>query len=163
MPHYDSRGIRLPGNGGKYSALFSALYGTAHGRSSHRTQCLLGDSHAFGFAMAGNVFSTMIQLCARQLDFLKQQVREMDRKIAEIMEALDTPITTITGIGPTLGAYILSEIGDINRFSSSAKLANYVGIAFPVSGSCPTVYLPSHRPSFRIKTLRLRRYIHQSY
>lgn len=119
--------------------------------------------NSFGFAMAGNVFSTMIQLCARQLDFLKQQVREMDRKIAEIMEALDTPITTITGIGPTLGAYILSEIGDINRFSSSAKLANYVGIAFPVSGSCPTVYLPSHRPSFRIKTLRLRRYIHQSY
>ena len=119
--------------------------------------------NSFGFAMAGNVFSTMIQLCARQLDFLKQQVREMDRKIAEIMDTLDTPITTITGIGPTLGAYILSEIGDINRFSSSAKLANYVGIAFPVSGSCPTVYLPSHRPSFRIKTLRLRRYIHQSY
>lgn len=119
--------------------------------------------NSFGFAMAGDVFSTMIQLCARQLDFLKQQVREMDRKIAEIMEALDTPITTITGIGPTLGAYILSEIGDINRFSSSAKLATYVGIAFPVSGSCPTVYLPSHRPSFRIKTLRLRRYIHQSY
>ena len=52
----------------------------------------------------------------------------MDRKIAEIMDTLDTPITTITGIGPTLGAYILSEIGDINRFSSSAKLAAYAGI-----------------------------------
>ena len=44
----------------------------------------------------------------------------MDRKIAEIMDTLDTPITTITGIGPTLGAYILSEIGDISRFSSAA-------------------------------------------
>ena len=52
----------------------------------------------------------------------------MDRKIAEIMDTLDTPITTITGIGPTLGAYILSEIGDINRFSSAAKLAAYAGI-----------------------------------
>ena len=65
---------------------------------------------------------------AKHLDFLKQQVREMDRKIAEIMETLDTPITTITGIGPTLGAYILSEIGDISRFSSAAKLAAYAGI-----------------------------------
>ena len=37
-------------------------------------------------------------------------------------------ITTITGIGPTLGAYILSEIGDISRFSSAAKLAAYAGI-----------------------------------
>ena len=52
----------------------------------------------------------------------------MDRKIAEIMDTLDTPITTITGIGPTLGAYILSEIGDISRFSSAAKLAAYAGI-----------------------------------
>ena len=40
----------------------------------------------------------------------------------------NTPITTITGIGPTLGAYILSEIGDISRFSSAAKLAAYAGI-----------------------------------
>ena len=58
--------------------------------------------NSFGFAMAGDVFSTMIRLYAKHLDFLKQQVREMDRKIAEIMETLDTPITTITGIGPTL-------------------------------------------------------------
>jgi len=78
--------------------------------------------------MAGDVFSTMIRLYAKHLDFLKQQVREMDRKIAEIMETLDTPITTITGIGLTLGAYILSEIGDISRFSSAAKLAAYAGI-----------------------------------
>ena len=53
---------------------------------------------------------------------------EYDARIAEIMETLDTPITTITGIGPTLGAYILSEIGDISRFSSAAKLAAYAGI-----------------------------------
>ena len=84
--------------------------------------------NSFGFAMAGDVFSTMIRLYAKHLDFLKQQVREMDRKIAEIMDTLDTPITTITGIGPTLGAYILSEIGDISRFSSAAKLAAYAGI-----------------------------------
>ena len=84
--------------------------------------------NSFGFAMAGDVFSTMIRLYAKHLDFLKQQVQEMDRKIAEIMDTLDTPITTITGIGPTLGAYILSEIGDISRFSSAAKLAAYAGI-----------------------------------
>ena len=59
------------------------------------------ERNSFGFAMAGDVFSTMIRLYAKHLDFLKQQVREMDRKIAEIMETLDTPITTVTGIGPT--------------------------------------------------------------
>ena len=54
--------------------------------------------NSFGFAMAGDVFSTMIRLYAKHLDFLKQQVQEMDRKIAEIMDTLDTPITAITGI-----------------------------------------------------------------
>ena len=44
--------------------------------------------NSFGFVMAGGVFSTMIRLYAKHLDFLKQQVREMDRKIAEIMEKL---------------------------------------------------------------------------
>ena len=44
------------------------------------------------------------------------------------MSSLDTAIMTITGIGPTLGAYILSEIGDVSRFSSAAKLAAYAGI-----------------------------------
>ena len=53
---------------------------------------------SFGFAMAGDVFSTMIRLYAKHLVFLKQQVQEMDRKIAEIMDTLDTPITAITGI-----------------------------------------------------------------
>ena len=37
---------------------------------------------SFGFAMAGDVFSTMIRLYAKHLVFLKQQVQEMDRKIA---------------------------------------------------------------------------------
>ena len=94
--------------------------------------------NSFGFAMAGDVFSTMIRLYAKHLVFLKQQVREMDRKIAEIMETLDTPITTITGIGPTLGAYILSEIGDISRFSSAAKLAAYAGSIQPCGSPANT-------------------------
>lgn len=84
--------------------------------------------NSFGFEMADDVFSTMIRLYARHIIFLTEQIKEMDRKIAAIMDELNTPITTIAGIGPTLGAYILSEIGDISRFPSAAKLAAYAGI-----------------------------------
>lgn len=84
--------------------------------------------NSFGFEMAGDVFSTMIRLYTRHIIFLTEQIKEMDRKIAAIMNELDTPITTIAGIDPTLGAYILSEIGDISRFSSAAKLAAYAGV-----------------------------------
>ena len=83
---------------------------------------------SFGFDMVSDVFSAMIKLYAQHIVFLKQQISTMDEKIAEIMSTLDTPIMTITGIGPTLGAVIVSEIGDISRFPSSAKLAAYAGI-----------------------------------
>lgn len=84
--------------------------------------------NSFGFDLVSDVFSTMIKLYSQHLVFLKQQIREMESKMADIMSSLDTTIMTITGIGPTLGAYILSEIGDISRFSTSAKLAAYAGI-----------------------------------
>jgi transposase len=37
-------------------------------------------------------------------------------------------ITTIPGIGPLTGALLCFEIGDFSRFSSSKKLASYIGI-----------------------------------
>ena len=83
---------------------------------------------SFGFELASDVFSTMIKLYTQHLTFIKAQIEEMDRKIAEIMSSIDTPITTITGVGTTLGAYIISEIGDISRFPSAAKLTAYAGI-----------------------------------
>ena len=61
-------------------------------RQAQELQALARNS--FGFAMAGDVFSTMIRLYAKHLDFLKQQVREMDCKIAEIMETLDCLLYT---------------------------------------------------------------------
>lgn len=84
--------------------------------------------NSFGFDLASDVFSTMIKLYVQHIAFLKGQIAEMDRKIADIMDSLHSPLMTITGVGPTLGAYILSEIGDIGRFPSAAKLAAYAGI-----------------------------------
>jgi transposase len=75
--------------------------------------------------------ATRIQLgcLLAQLDFLEQQVAEIDQALADLMEQLpDQYITTITGIGPVTGAAILGEIGDIRRFPSLKKLVAYAGI-----------------------------------
>lgn len=44
-------------------------------------------------------------------------------------------ITTIPGIGDTLGAIILSEIGDIRRFSAPGKLVAFAGLDVRVTQS----------------------------
>ena len=47
--------------------------------------------------------------------------------MSELLEKIKTSIITIPGIGNSTGAIILSEVGDINRFSSGAKLVAYAG------------------------------------
>lgn len=42
-------------------------------------------------------------------------------------------IITIPGIGNTLGAIIISEIGDINRFNSPGKLVAFAGLDVKVT------------------------------
>ena len=52
----------------------------------------------------------------------------IDAEIARLLAGFDTQLTTITVISTTLAAVILSEIGDVRRFESSAKLAAFAGI-----------------------------------
>jgi len=64
-----------------------------------------------------------------QLDFLGQQVAEIDSALAALVAALpDQYLTTIPGIGPVTAAAILGEIGDIQRFDSLKQLVAYAGI-----------------------------------
>ena len=44
------------------------------------------------------------------------------------MDELDSPILGVPGIGYTLGAIILSEIGDIANFKNPAKLLAFAGM-----------------------------------
>lgn len=77
----------------------------------------------------------MLKQFVEQIRFLENQIDELDEKISESLTELDSPITTITGIGDTLVAAILSEIGDIERFESADKLAAFAGIDPSVSQS----------------------------
>lgn len=64
-----------------------------------------------------------------QLNFLEEQVAEVDQALAEMVERLpDQYLTTIPGIGSTTAAAILGEIGDVQRFPSLKQLVAYAGI-----------------------------------
>lgn len=69
-----------------------------------------------------------IKMTINEIIFLKEQVKLYDRQIKAIMDEINSPILSIPGIGYTTGAIILSEIGDINRFSSPDKLLAYSGL-----------------------------------
>ena len=69
-----------------------------------------------------------LQLTLQHLDFLQKQMNELDKSIRAAVEQSQSPITSIPGIGPTLAAIILAEIGDVHRFSSPDKLQAFAGL-----------------------------------
>ena len=69
-----------------------------------------------------------LRLLLKRIELLNAQVEMYDDEIRRLMDLLDSPILSVPGIGYTLGAMILSEIGDIKRFSSPAKLLAFAGL-----------------------------------
>lgn len=73
-------------------------------------------------------YSTLLLLYLAQLQSLQDGAASLERRIAEIFSQFDSTLTSITGIGPVLGALILSEIRDISCFASADRLAAYAGL-----------------------------------
>ena len=60
---------------------------------------------------------------------LDAEIEEIESEIKSSMDKIDSPILTIPGISYRMGAMILAEIGDFNRFSSADKILAYAGMS----------------------------------
>ena len=62
----------------------------------------------------------------RELD---KEINEVEAAIEEIMNSIQSPITTIPGMGLRMGAMILAEVGDFANFDSPDKILAYAGLS----------------------------------
>ena len=69
-----------------------------------------------------------------RLEALDREIVELKCRIAAMIEASGTSLTTITGLGPITAAKLLGEAGDIRRFRSKAAFARAGGTA-PIPAS----------------------------
>ena len=63
-----------------------------------------------------------------QIELNTAYIRRYEAAIREIMNEIDSPITTIPGIGLVLGAMILAELGDVTRFATPEKVLAFAGL-----------------------------------
>ena len=91
--------------------------------------------NSFGVTFSKESFTFQLKLLIEQIKFIEGQIKDCETKIKELMKKINSPITTIPGIGTVLGAVILSEFGDINRFDKPSQLVAYAGIDATVSQS----------------------------
>lgn len=69
-----------------------------------------------------------IQYYLDQIEMNTAYIRKYEAAIQNIMKKLNSPITSIPGIGCVLGAMILAELGDISRFAKPEKLLAFAGL-----------------------------------
>ena len=60
---------------------------------------------------------------------LTSEIDEIETAIKSIMDEIHSPILTIPGISYRMGAMIIAEIGDFNRFNSADKILAYAGMS----------------------------------
>ncbi|MBB6120443.1 IS110 family transposase [Nocardiopsis algeriensis] len=64
-----------------------------------------------------------------ELEGLLARIREVERRLRELVEPVAPHLLAIAGVGVVSAAVLLSQVGDVERFASSAKLARYAGCA----------------------------------
>jgi transposase len=63
--------------------------------------------------------------------FLGQQLKPLDRRIAQELARFPNTLLSVPGIGPVYAAGLVAEIGDIARFPDDDALAKYAGLWWP--------------------------------
>ena len=97
-------------------------------RTAKAEQIKEAAANSFGVVLEYGSMGLLIKQYMEHIRYTEKQIAEIENKISELYSHFNSPLTTIPGIGPTLAAAILSEIGDISRFSSATKLAAFAGI-----------------------------------
>lgn len=110
--------------------LTSLLKKASRGRFSENKAKELKTLAASSFAalLSSDMTSLLIRQMLEQIDLLEKQISDIEKIIASQFNEFNTKLTTIPGISSTLGAVILSEIGDINRFEKPKHLVAFAGM-----------------------------------
>jgi len=71
----------------------------------------------------------LIRLLTKWLSDNKQRIEDLEKDIIDIYNRMNCKLHTMPGLTEVSAAVLLAEIGNIARFESSSKLAQYAGIA----------------------------------
>lgn len=109
--------------------LTNLLNEASHGRYDRNTAIKFREAAKKSIGSVMPAKSLELKHTIKIIRELTIDINEIDAEIKKIMDRIASPITTIPGIGYNMGAMIISEIGDFNRFSSPDKVLAYAGLS----------------------------------
>ena len=69
-----------------------------------------------------------LEMTLEEIEFFSLQIERIEKEIHLVFKEHPSPVLTIPGIGEVIGAMIVSEIGNIKRFSNPNKLLAFAGL-----------------------------------
>ena len=113
------------------ATLANANAGPGHRRlgvaKAERLQAAAADSIAVPELDAEVAFE--VGLLLDQYDLLERQIEDADRRVAGLLDGETARrLQTIPGVGPSIAATLLAEIGHIGRFTDFDQLLAYAGV-----------------------------------
>lgn len=91
---------------------------------------------SFGIKYALNAFSFQLKQLLEQINFIEQQMADLEEQLSMLLEQSGMGIlTSITGLGNVLASAVAGEIADITKFSSADKVVAYAGFDASVQQS----------------------------
>ena len=105
------------------------LYDASKGRYGRDMAISIRNAAASSIGSVMPSKSLELKHTIRLIEVLSSEIDEIETAINEIMDKLQSPITSIPGLKNRMAAMILAEIGDFSRFDSPDKILAYAGLS----------------------------------
>ena len=109
--------------------LKAVLYEASKGRYGRDRAIMLRDAARNSIGSYMPAKSLELKHTIRSIQVLDAEIDEIETEIEKLMEQIQSPITSIPGIGSRMGAMILAEVGDFSNFDSADKVLAYAGLS----------------------------------
>ena len=109
--------------------LTNLLSESSKGRYGKDTACLFREAARNSIGSYMPAKSLELKHTIKLIQELDAEIEEIETEIKSIMDEINSPILTIPGISYRMGAMIIAEIGDFNRFDSPDKILAYAGMS----------------------------------
>ena len=115
--------------GTNLTKLTALLENASKGRCGRDTAVMIRDAARNSIGSKMPAKSLELQHTIRLIRELDSEIDQIEAEIRAMLDEIQSPITTIPGIGFRMAAMILAEVGDFSRFESSDKLLAYAGMS----------------------------------
>ena len=109
--------------------LSNLLEGASHGRYRKDTAIMWREAARTSIGSNMPAKSLELKHTIKLIQELDAEIDEIENEIKIIMDEINSPILSIPGINYRMGAMIIAEIGDFNRFDAPDKILAYAGLS----------------------------------